>query len=477
VDTEVCVIGGGPAGSAFANRMAELGYRIVVVEREQFPRPHVGEALTPGVWPLLEMLNLRDLVEKAGFIRTTTSLVRWEDSETRMARTGAPEPGLNVDRGCFDQIALSAAAAAGASILQPAAAGRPWRTGDGWEVPVRAGGETLKIRARFLADASGRNCVLRGSRQRVSARTIALCGTWRSEAEDRSMTRIDSAPEAWFWGADMPGGVFKTMAFVDRHYLREHNITRPGLKAAYRELVGSTHLLNGLESPRLLGGVTVCDATCYSDSDPVGSTFIKLGEAAFSIDPLSSTGVQEALQSALAGSVVAHTLISGRGDPAAAVEFYRERQRYSVEQHTKWAGGYYHDNRLHRGRVFWSKRAKPLPTNQPTQSNNLLRELLPFRVALTAEASITACPCIVGNFVERRLALNHPSLGRPVAYLDGVDLVRLLETMESGGTLSEILAAWSRDMPANRAREVASWLCRKGILVRSESTTASQHRR
>jgi hypothetical protein len=240
------------------------------------------------------------------------------------------------------------------------------------------------------------------------------------------------------------------------------------LESLYRKLVARVSLLSGLENARLQGSVTVCDATCYSDADPVGETFIKLGEAAFSIDPLSSAGVQNALQSALAGSVVAHTLISGEGDASAALEFYRESQRYSVEQHARWASGYYHQNSVHRHEPFWRKRARAPLTVPPLVSPRGLQELLDHRVALAIEASMKASPCIVGNLVERRSALCHPSLERPVAYLDGVELARLLEPLESGATLNEILATWSREMPPDRALAVAGWLNRRGIIVQLE---------
>ena len=214
----------------------------------------------------------------------------------------------------------------------------------------------------------------------------------------------------------MPGAIFKAMVFVDKSFLRERNVTRAGLEAFYRELVDSSFLLDGFENARFQDKVTVYDATCYADADPVGETFIKLGDAAFTIDPLSSAGVQKALQSALAGSVVAHTLISGKGDASAALEFLRESQQYSVEQHARWASGYYHQNTVHRHQPFWRNRAKAPFTVRPFFPDRRLQELLPHRVTLSAETLIKASPCIVGNIVERRPTLYHPSLARPVAY-------------------------------------------------------------
>ncbi|MFP2928180.1 FAD-dependent oxidoreductase, partial [Pyxidicoccus sp. 3LG] len=76
--TEVCVVGGGPAGAALALRLARLGHEVCLVERQAFPRPHLGESLAPGVWPLLDMLDVAEEVRRAGFLPAREALVRWE---------------------------------------------------------------------------------------------------------------------------------------------------------------------------------------------------------------------------------------------------------------------------------------------------------------------------------------------------------------------------------------------------------------
>ncbi|NUT46563.1 MAG: FAD-dependent oxidoreductase, partial [Saccharothrix sp.] len=94
---DVCVIGGGPAGSVCALRLARLGHRVVLVERRPFPRPHVGEALAPGVVPLLEVLGLRHALD--GCLPSRGTVLRWEDTAVRFV---APDPrAVTVDRGRF----------------------------------------------------------------------------------------------------------------------------------------------------------------------------------------------------------------------------------------------------------------------------------------------------------------------------------------------------------------------------------------
>ncbi|WNG37144.1 FAD-dependent oxidoreductase [Archangium violaceum] len=465
LETEVCVIGGGPAGSAFARELARRGHRVLLVERHAFPRLHVGESLTPGVWPLLEALELREAVIASGFLPATEARVRWTDDETRVARARASEPGLAVDRGRFDALLLGAAKAVGVTVLQPATASEPRRLARGWEVSVSSGDRALLVRARFLADASGRAFVLGGQKEPTSARTLALYGYWHCAPVNHAETRVEAARAAWFWGSHLPGGLFNAMAFVDPELLRQRGVRKPGLEGFYLELMAGSELLHGLKDARRMGPVIACDATSYADPEPIDDTCIKLGEAGFGIDPLSSSGVQKALQTALCGSVVVHTLLSGRGNTAAALAFYRENQRHSVEQHAAWAGGYYHEHSRYRDEAFWKRRARPA-TEPPTPA---LREELSrrpkHRVRLAEGAALIDTPCIVGEYVELRRALNHPSLARPVAYLGGVELAPLLECLGDGRTIQELLRAWTRWIPPDRGLAIAGWLHRQGLLV------------
>ena len=466
IQADVCVVGGGPSGSAFALQMARLGYRVCVVERYAFPRRHVGESLTPGVWPLLEALGVREEVEAAGFLPSLEARVRWAEETGLQVRAPMGQAGLLVDRGRFDRLLLEAAERVGAQVMQPATAGRPVRVDGGWDVSLRRGAETLVVRARFVADASGRAFVLGGEKRPSAVRTLALFGYWRGEGFGTE-TRVEAGPDAWLWGAPLPDGTFNAMAFVDPEWVRARGVQKAGLEGFYRELLGSSELLSGLAQARLEGAVIACDATCYADPEPIGDDFIKLGEAGFAIDPLSSAGVQKALQTALCGSTVVHTLLSRPGNAEEAREFYRENQRASVEQHGAWAAGYYHENMRYAERPFWARRSRPPAATPPPVEPAPPPDgpLLELRVRLAPEAALVSTPCLVGEWVERRRALTHPGLKRPVAYLGQVELVPLLEAVGDGAALGQLIQAWTRRIPLETGMNIAQWLVRNGVLV------------
>ncbi|MFE9747822.1 NAD(P)/FAD-dependent oxidoreductase [Saccharothrix saharensis] len=441
---DVCVLGGGPAGSVCALRLARLGHRVVLLERRPFPRPHVGEALSPGVRPLLDVLGLAHALD--GSLPSQGVLVRWEDATTREV---APDPrAVTVDRGRFDHALLAAARAAGVPVRQPTRAGRPRRGPEGWEVPLRHD----VLRARFLVDASGRHRVCGGTTTATGPRTLALHAAWPGAGP----TRIGTGPQAWCWGAPLPDGAFRAMAFVDPDLLRRHAFDVARL---YHHLLDTTGLF--ADRPRVLD-VAVCDATAYRDDTPVTEDSVKVGEAAFTLDPLTSSGVDSALHSAMAAAVTVHTLLSD-GDRAAALAFYRDSRDRTVARHTTWTAAHYDRHQPYRDQPFWRRRAaRPPDTRAP-------RPLTPADlhrpVRLSADAAVVPTPCPVGDVVTLRRALTHPSLPAPVAHVADTELAPLLDHLDHARSLAELLRAWSAHLPARQAEATAKWLFDQGLLV------------
>jgi flavin-dependent dehydrogenase len=450
---EICVLGGGPAGAAAALKLTRLGHEVLVVERERFPRPHVGESLAPGIWRQLDLLGLAETVRGGGFLPASLALVRWAGSTEAVP---SPTPGLLVDRGRFDEILLAAAREAGARVLQPARALRPRRTASGWVVPVIGERGVLEVEARWLVDATGRASRLGGRPVRTTPSTVALHASWRRPPGAWLEPRVEAAPDAWLWGAPLPDGTFSAMVFLDAERYRGWRRSGKSRESLYLEALGRSVLLRELPAAKPPERVQACDATCRHDPEPIGEGFIKLGEAAFAIDPLSSSGVQVALRTAWSGSIAAHTILTQPHDANAARQFYRESQECSVRQHVAWAAAY-HAQAGGSAEPFRQQRDGLEAGFGPWEPDRLVR--------LSAAARLVDAPCIAGDLIETRRALCHPRLERPVAYLNDVELVPLLEAIPEGAHLGRLAAAWSGRVPMHQAFEVALWLIRQGILV------------
>ena len=145
-EADVCIIGGGPAGSTLAIRLAQLGHRVCLVERATFPRRHLGESLSPGVLPLLETIGARRAVEEAGFRRVRSVQVTWDQGPTE--RQDSAQQGLLVDRGPFDQLLLERARAAGVRVLQPAVVRERHLEESGWRLRVDAAARAARRPSR-----------------------------------------------------------------------------------------------------------------------------------------------------------------------------------------------------------------------------------------------------------------------------------------------------------------------------------------
>lgn len=464
-DTEVCVIGGGPAGAALACRLATLGHSVVVVERDRFPRPHVGESVSPGVWPLLEMLGARTAVEAAGFPRAAEARVRWGAPETRRLTT--VEPGISVDRGVFDQLLLDRAEVAGATILQPAKARPPTAVAGGCEVPVATADGPHTVRARFVADASGRAHVLGGHRRRTSPRTVALHALWSGVESHGGQTHVEAQPESWLWGAHLPGGAFRAMAFVEPEVLRRRPRAGERIERLYRELLADSSLFSHLVAgdARLESDVWVCDATCYVDDNPIDTTRVKVGEAGFAIDPLSSSGVQTAIQTGMAASVAIGSILSQDGDFDAAMTYFREHQRHAVERHEWLTARSYRTCAGYAAKPFWRRRSASPPEPPLADPPVSLEDLLGQPVSLSHRSALLPTPCVVGDRVEFRRALCHPALSRPVAYLGDNELAPLLDRLSADRTMRDVVEEWAGSIPSSAAYAIAHWLANNGLLA------------
>jgi flavin-dependent dehydrogenase len=465
IETDVCVIGGGPAGSTLAARLAALGHRVVVVERAAFPRRHLGESLTPGVRPLLVAIGAGDVLEKAGALAVRSVLVSWEDGLRE--RIDPESGGMLVDRGRFDALLLDHARAAGVELLQPATFRDCREDANGWRISVERSEESICIEARFLADASGRAFATRGRKRRTGARTTALYAYWRGPDLPKR-PRIEAGVDAWYWGVPIPDGTYNTLVFVDP---RTWTLDR------FEELVTRSGLLQGCPDIRLVSPVQAADATPYIDEESVTRRSIKVGDAALAVDPLSSSGVQKAIQSALSGAVVVNTLLRKPESAAAAIEFYRASLADAAKRHSDWAGEYYSAAAATRDAEFWRLRASlTVPANAAPSID--ASDFSDEPLVLSTDLRFVELSCLDGAFVAMKLAIQHPSLDRPVTYVGGCEMPPLVRMLRPGMKPMEIALLWSGRVPIDRGLALTGWLISKGLLVRSrdenEQKSASQ---
>lgn len=461
VAADVCVMGAGPSGSCIASRLARLGHRVTLVERQPFPRRHLGESLSPGVRPLLESINATAALASLNPVHRVD--VNWGANHS--PRLDTEGSGSLVDRALFDHALVESAQEAGVELLQPARVRAQHFDGNRWQLELLTPSGSMTLQAGYLVDATGRS----GGRQKSSAgasiRTLAVYGYWTGPGLP-SIPCIESDTDAWRWRVPLPDGTHNLQIFIDAEQLRHLN--GKSLSQWYQGRLAECGWIPA--GARLVGPVRAAEATPYLDSDPVTKHTIKVGDSACAIDPLSSSGVQKAIQSAFAGAIVVNTMLRRPQSHELASLFYRQHLQRNFDRHGEWASGYYSEALPEYRTPFWISRSVSdvtlSPPEQPARppGSDTLVELSP---------AIRICeqPCLVNDFVESRAAVNHVALDEPVVFVAGVELAPLLLHIPKPATPVEIARHLAARVTPERAAFLTSWLFRSGLLVSSSRQT------
>lgn len=442
---DVCVVGGGPAGATVALRLSRLGKRVILFEKAAFPRPHVGESLPARIVSLLEAQGLHAGALASGYVASRKSTVAWAGQTTRFEVQGGAS--LLVDRAELDLALLSAAERSpGVTVRQNARVVRLTRAGDMWEARLNTG---PAARARFVVEATGRARLLPRDRTALGASTLAMYAYFRgAQTSEDADTFVESGQDAWYWGAPLPRGLFNATVFVD-----------PGRAESYDTLLRRSALLSPvLAHAQRERGPYVCDATPYLDRRAVSPFALKVGDAALSLDPLSSQGVYTAMGTALHAAVVLHTMIDRPHDTELAAAFYRSRLQSSAAFHKEAAAAFYDRQAAVTGSELWQRRAA-LFTAKPVRS-----ALLPeARVMLSPKLQFAPVPIVTEAYVARHAGVLLG--GEPYAFTDGgLDVAQLLGVLDAPRLAKEVVRAWARQMPAERALRVLQWAWAEGLL-------------
>lgn len=340
--TDIIVIGGGPAGSTVAALLADAGWGVTLFERDQFPREHVGESLIPAAVQTLRRLGVKAELDRRGFLRKRGTTFVWGSGQepwTVYFVEGNPLAGFSyqLHRPEFDELLLQTAARFGVRVHQRAAVAGVLRDGDA-VVGVTAsidGAAPEEWRARLVIDASGQAGVVAralGLRQwDADIRNMAVYGYWQGSDRlpgiDAPNTLVEAFEEGWIWHIPLHTGQVSVGAIIDSAAYERH---RADWRGAYHRLVGRSRVAAGLlRSARFVGGPHLVRDWSYTASRYWGPGYLLLGDAACFIDPLFSTGVHLAMQQANNAAACANAWL--RGDVSADEAFGLYESEYREE--------------------------------------------------------------------------------------------------------------------------------------------------
>lgn len=298
---DAIIIGGGPAGSTTGLCLARKGYRVVVLDKVTHPRFHVGESFLPRGFKLIQELGLEPR------LRALSHMVKLgaefgmghvgDDETTKFSFSDGIQGGrnetFNIERGPFDAMLLDAARDAGAEIRQDTAVTKIVRMADG-DVEVMAG--DVALRGKYLLDASGHGAVVGrhlGTRRMFAHhRKIAYFGHFenvqRLSGDEEGYPTVAMCAEGWFWMIPICPRRVSIGMVMDADVARQINLPAAQMLAwsiarcplVRRRTAGSSFPAQTY---------TVADFS-YDCAPYAGPGYFLVGDAAFFLDPIFSTG-------------------------------------------------------------------------------------------------------------------------------------------------------------------------------------------
>lgn len=352
---DAIVIGGGPGGSSTATRLAMSGKSVLVLEKERFPRFHIGESLLPYNTGIFDEYGLSDKLEAAGFpLKQGAQFFLGNGSKGtafvfgRGRFTKFPD-ALQVERAKFDEILLRHAQEKGADVREGVEVERYESDSDGVRVTVKGGEE---FRGRFLVDASGRGTVT-GTQEGLKVinprlKKLAVFGHFEGVKLDHNSkcgdTVIIRQQNHWFWliplriDGDYTGKV-SVGAVMDRDFFAG---TGEKAEPLLRRLIaGSPPVRDRLANAQLVSPVHVTSDFSYRNKRFWSHRCVRIGDAAGFIDPIFSSGVFIAMYSGRrAANVITEALKTG-SDGSAGFKRYERQVRSAMEIYQQMVEGFY----------------------------------------------------------------------------------------------------------------------------------------
>ena len=366
---DVVVIGGGPGGSTTATMLARQGWQVLILERERFPRDHIGESLLPASIPVLEELGVLPAVQEAGFLRKWGATMVWGTDRTPWSwyfrETNQQYPhSYQVWRPQFDQLLLDNSRAHGVEVREGhQVVDVLFEDGRACGVRYTADDATGMVRARFVVDASGQGALLGHKLQlrRWDAffQNLAVygyfAGAQRLPAPDDTNIFIESYAHGWFWHIPLHTGWTSTGAVVDSRTGQE-GIRRTGPRRFLMEQVAQApRTAQMLGEATLASGPFVIRDWSYISDEVVGDGYILVGDAACFVDPLFSSGVHLALMAGVLAAAYVTTVLKDPSMHEAAGRVYKEMYYKEYDHFRAMAQLFYSSNRTVES-YFWEAR-------------------------------------------------------------------------------------------------------------------------
>jgi len=346
-ECDVLVIGGGPAGTTVAPFLVEKGYRVVLLEKAQHPRFHIGESLLPANLPLFERMGIAEEVKAIGMIKPGAEFVSPTHEKGAQvfhfadAWDKSMPHAYQVKRAEFDTILIRNAERKGVEVHENCRARSVDFLPDNSAV-IRAehgDGSQTEWKARFVVDASGRDTFLanrfqikhRNPKHNSSAFYGHFAGARRHDGQAEGNITIFWFEHGWFWFIPMMNDV-TSVGMVTWPYYTKTKGNR-SLEQFLRDGIAMCPALaERMKMATLVNEVEATGNYSYVSERNHGSNYLLLGDAYAFIDPVFSSGVLLAMNSGVIGAEAIDTCLRNPAEAPAALKRFDKLMKHGPKE-------------------------------------------------------------------------------------------------------------------------------------------------
>ncbi len=360
IQYDILIIGAGPAGTSAATILAGHGRRVLIIEREKFPRYHIGESLIPFTFHPLQRLGLLPKMRASRFMKKYSVTFVQPDGhrsqpfyfDTRYDKDTVAQT-WQVVRSEFDQMLLDHARERGAEVMEETTVTGLLRDADGRVTGVKIKdktGATRELRARITLDCTGKEALtanLNGWHVKdPQLNKIAVWtyykGSKREPGRDEGATTVAFVPDkGWFWHIPQHDDMVSVGVVAEAKYLTRHGVRDP--QAIFHREVGQNQWIKEhLATGHPTGGYHVTSEYTRYSKYCAAPGLLLVGDALAFLDPVFSSGVLLALKSGvLAGDTVHAGLSAHDLSPRRFAEYGRILNE-GIENMRKLIYAFYH---------------------------------------------------------------------------------------------------------------------------------------